>query len=581
MIESTMTMRPSETDAAEEERALRRAQKLMRPEHLAALPPSRLSASRSLVNKMLRERWTIELARFEIDERGHGEALYRIDANGMPLEFMVFSFEPDLRGRTGRIIGTNWDMMGSLVEGTTTAADFRHTLAEFPKLYAGRATPGTLIWCRSNRSMRAFDAVVESLAATEQPDIDVLASIGYLMRNTGLDGNGTFGTRSFLALEPDHPLRVPYHAQMLAAYMMREFSFDLVEHMARQRNPGAARLTPDIRRFLGIGNGSALGLVFFVNNHPVLVDRWLSVREQALAHARRLTLSRKSAELGRLLDLLDRAARYYAEDRFSYQAFADPHDIAADLRAVSADLNEHFGATGPGGEIAVGQFCDELESRIGVDAFETFNVLLIELVADVADGLVDKLTASEVLARRPEMPVSELIELLEREYRWALEMDMSSPSARAYVWYKSSDAEEPRRGPVDEVTRTSFDWDLDLPTHVQRLHSKLSRVAPELSVGEFLASDPGERAWVQRIQGLAGRHLHSPHMNMLADAFVPSQIVRLVNSVFHGIDKTLDGFGHYQQTNRGVVGLIFHGAPTREDLRSGTIDWIYPREPRT
>jgi hypothetical protein len=159
-------------------------------------------------------------------------------------------------------------------------------------------------------------------------------------------------------------------------------------------------------------------------------------------------------------------------------------------------------------------------------------------------------------------------------------IDLSISSARAYVWYKSSDAEEPRRGRADEVTRTSFDWDLDLPTHVQRVYAKLGRVDPELSVGEFLASDPAERAWVQRIQGLAGRRLHSPHMNMLADDFVPSQIVRLVNSVIHGIDKTLDGFGHYQQTNRGVVGLIFHGAPTREDLKTGTIDWIYPREPR-
>src|SRR5579875_2067216 len=119
----------SVTALEDQSRAWRRAQDLMRPEHLAALPPSRLSASRSLVNKMLRERWTIELARFEIDERGHGEALYRIDAGPMTLEFMVFSFEPQLTGRTGRIIGVNWDMMGSLVEGRTTPEDFKHTLA--------------------------------------------------------------------------------------------------------------------------------------------------------------------------------------------------------------------------------------------------------------------------------------------------------------------------------------------------------------------------------------------------------------------------------------------------------------------
>lgn len=563
-----------ETEVTGRSPAEERARQLMRPEHLAALPPSRLSASRSLVNKMLRERWSIELSRFEIDERGHGEALYRIDAGGMTLEFMVFSFEPKLAGRTGRIIGVNWDMMGSLVEGTTTPEDFEHTLAEFPKLYAGRATPGTLIWCRSNRSLRAFDDVVESLAAGRQPSMDVLATIGYLMRNTGLDGNGTFGTRSFLALEPDHPLRVPYHAQMLAAYMMREFSFDLVEHVARKRNPDAVRLAPEIRRFLGIGNGSALGLVYFVNNHPWLVQRWLGLREEALAHAR--ALAPDAGAVGRLLELLDRAIRYYAEDRFSYQAFADPADIAEDLRTVAAELR-----AGPADAATLGELADALAPRISVDALEVLNVLLIELVPEAADALVETPPAPEILVRRPAMRVGELLELLEREYDWALEIDMADPGARRFVWYKSSDAEEPRRGPAEEVQRTDFDWELDLPTHVQRIAGKLRALPPDRLVGEFLAGDPAERGWVQRIQGLAGRLLHSPHMNMLGEDFVPSRIVRLVNSAFHGIDKTLDGFGHYQQTNRGVVGLLFHGAPTRQELTAGTADWIYPAEPRS
>jgi hypothetical protein len=46
--------------------------------------------------------------------------------------------------------------------------------------------------------------------------MSVLAQACYLMRNTGLDGNGTFGTPSFLALEETHPLRHPLAAQMLA-----------------------------------------------------------------------------------------------------------------------------------------------------------------------------------------------------------------------------------------------------------------------------------------------------------------------------------------------------------------------------
>jgi hypothetical protein len=86
----------------------------------------------------------------------------------------------------GRIIGRAWDMMGALVEGPVSGEDIRITGEEIPKLYAGRATPGSLVWCRANRSGRAFNHTVDSLAAGRQPDIAVIADSCYLMRNTGL-----------------------------------------------------------------------------------------------------------------------------------------------------------------------------------------------------------------------------------------------------------------------------------------------------------------------------------------------------------------------------------------------------------
>ncbi|NED90611.1 hypothetical protein G3I76_62340, partial [Streptomyces sp. SID11233] len=71
------------------------------------------------------------------------------------------------------------------------AEDIEHTRNEMPRLYHGRATAHTLTWCRANRSLRVFAHVVEALAAGRQPDTVALARVGYLMRNIGLDGNGT------------------------------------------------------------------------------------------------------------------------------------------------------------------------------------------------------------------------------------------------------------------------------------------------------------------------------------------------------------------------------------------------------
>lgn len=540
----------------------------MRPEALAALPPSRLSASRSLMNTMVNEGWRVDLVHFDIDDRARGEAVYRVHTPSMSFDFMAFSFEPVLEGRTGRIIGTNWDMTGSLVEGEATPEHRRRTKAELPKLYAGRATPGSLVWCRSNRSLRLFDHAIECLAAGRQPDAEELWRTGYLMRNTGLDGNGTFGTRSFLALEDDHPLRAPYHAQMLAAYLMREFSFDLVEHLARQVSPDAVRLDPDLRRCLGLGNGSALGLVFFANNHPRLLDRWLTLRFTAVAEMREIPAASGDADLARVRELVDRAIDFYADDPFTYQSFTPATTVADGLRRIAKELRDVDASA------SFGDLVDGVRAEVCVDAVEVFHAILLELRPGRVDTLLRRMPVDEALRRRPERTVRELLALLRDEYSWADEFDTESHAGYRFRWYKSRDAEEPRRGPVEEVPE-GFEWALDLPGDVRRLTRLLHAQPGDRPVGEFLVDHPAQRATVQRVQGLAGGNYHSPHMNMLAGDFVPARIVRLLNSAFHGLDKTVDGFG------RNVLGLLFHGAPTREDLAAGAADdWIYPSRPR-
>lgn len=55
-------------------------------------------------------------------------------------------------------------MTGALFDGTADDSELAHTEREMPKLYGGRATAHTLVWCRSNRSLRLFEHVVSSLA---------------------------------------------------------------------------------------------------------------------------------------------------------------------------------------------------------------------------------------------------------------------------------------------------------------------------------------------------------------------------------------------------------------------------------
>ena len=94
--------------------------------------------------------------------------------------------------------------------------------------------------------MRAFATVSAALASGQQPDIDHLKEAGYLYRTTAVYGNGKFGIADFDRLKGYQDFWQPFSAQMAAVYMLREFSVDQVEHIARQREPGrAVALHPD------------------------------------------------------------------------------------------------------------------------------------------------------------------------------------------------------------------------------------------------------------------------------------------------------------------------------------------------
>lgn len=550
---------------------------LLQPSRLQSLPASRISAGRSLLEKMQREAWTFEIVNFDIDDRAEGEALYRVTTGtGQVFDFVVFSFEPTLDGRTGRITGQNWDMMGALIEGPTTAEDRAQTRTELPKLYAGRAVPGTLTWARSNRSFRAFDHTVEALAAGNQPDLRALWEVGYLMRNTGLDGNGTFLTRSFLTLESDHALRLPLHAQLLSAYIMREFAADLVEQMARHRDPDAAVLDREVRRMIGIGNGSALGLLFFVNTHPMLISTWLEQRQTLLAEAAQIPLALDAGPAGELgaaeqyRELLRRAADFARVDPYQYSRFDDPHQVAVQLNTAIAELDDLLAA----GSTTGAEMLDRLEGRIGDEAWELVAANLLELLPyERIEQALEGGIRSEQFVADAVMPTSELAEIIERDYRWALDIDMSGAGARHFVWYKSADAEEPRRGAATEV-EGGHNWALDLPTSVQALHAALS-TSPATNVGELLRERPDLRAAIERMQSLREFRFHSPHMNMLDESFVPVSIVRFMNSAVHGLLRTVD-----EGDDRNVLGLIYLGAPTAADLNEGLeLETRYPQMP--
>ena len=163
--------------------------------------------------------------------------------------------------------------------------------ANVPRQEAGRISGQEFVLSRANRSVRLFDYVVTCLANGQQPDLREIEPVGYLMRTTAVYGSGKFGAVD-RALWADRPeFAGSFQPELLAVWLIRSFTIDIVEHMARQRAPDRAiRLDPDIRRRIGVGNSTGLGMAPFLINHPALIHAWINARETALTRVRNLSL---------------------------------------------------------------------------------------------------------------------------------------------------------------------------------------------------------------------------------------------------------------------------------------------------
>ena len=544
----------------------RAAEIVMNPRRLGALQPGRLSAARSLYAKMIREHWRIELVSADIDRVGSGRVLYRIEADGHVMYVVAFSEEPQMVDRSPRIIGSSWDIVGALIDGEVSDAELEDTRTAIPRLYAGRATPETLVWFRANRSIRVFDHVVEALAAGQQPDVDRIAEVGYLLRNIGLDGNGTFGTKDFQNYGPEHPLAIPYSAQLFTAYMMREISLDLVNLIARARSAESVEADVTTRGSLAVGNGSALGLVLLTMNRPQLVNAWISGYEGLLADVleQRITPD----VFARVDELLREAITFKEQDRTDYGVFPSGEAVAVDLALIRRMLRKAEGAHAAGIAMTLGEVSRSIPTTVTPDAQEMFHSLLLELAP--VEQVIEATRALIVDERKqadPTTTVADLSAQISRGYAWVSEFAVAPHEDRSRIWYKSRNSEEPRSGPVAEVPDRTNDLAIDLIGGVRELQHALSDAAPSERIGRFLARHPQLGQIVGYVQATADLPYATPHMDVRDDRFVPAYIIRLFNAFCYGLDKTRDVH------QRNLRGLIFENAHFSRDLGLEARDW--------
>lgn len=552
----TADPRPGHPDPA----AFRRTpDEVMRLSRMGRAHPMRLSFLRILLRRLQAENWRFDRPVWEIDARGVGRAVYRAVGPARTYSLVAFAHDLPPDQRTDRVIATAWDATFALFDGTPDTADLDRLQANVPLQEAGRISARELSLSRANRSVRLFDHVVNRLAEGRQPEREELESVGYLMRTTAVYGSGKFGAADRAAIADRPELRAPFQAEMLSVWLTRAFTVDLAEHLAAlQGGERAVRLDPALRRGLGVGNSTGLGMAPFLMRHPVLLNNWIAAREEALARVR-VQQAADATEVAAFRTAL-------AEARDNARAWRSDHPIQidrlADLRADLARLANNVETTwNVGGRQPWDALWLWAADALTEEGQEALVSLLLEPHGSLIDDLAGSLDADEDQSFTIDgaMDVGHLRKILDDNYGWAVGGDYQNPEACSRFWYVSEEKLEPRLGQRHAEAGSERELPLDTARAAAALRAELEDWSDTVPVARLLLACPEHRHSVRRAQ-IAARHPYAEiRDNLIAADMLPIDLLRC-KLAFFGATR------FDPRSDRWVRISLFQGSPYPDEM---------------
>lgn len=542
---------------------------VMKAARLGAFHQSRLSFMRQLLRRLKAEHWQFQRPVWTLDSQGVGRAVYTASGPERSYSLVAFAHDLDPALRSDRVIATAWDATFALFDGIPDAADLDRLEANVPKQEAGRISSRELCMARANRSVRLFEHVVEALAAGRQPQRTFIDDVGYLMRTTAVYGSGKFGAADRESIAQRAELAAPFQAEMLTVFLIRAFTLDLVEHLAQARAPQqAVPLAPELRRRLGIGNSTGLGMAPFLLNHPVLLNNWVQARETALQRVRAV----RRATAGERQGFVDFLARAQAGVGLWHSEHPLQHARIKQLQVDLQRLEQHCAS----GKLQQQSPWDALyrwaEGALSLEAQECLVSLLLEPYGHLVDELGANMQADEQASFSIDgsLSIGRLRQIITEHYSWVAAIDFSRQASQALFWYVSEEKLEPRIGQRFAEPGQDLEQPLAVARDINLLQEALQGWAQTQSVASFLLQHPEHRHSVRRVQLAPAFPYADIQDNLIDQALLPIDLLRCKLSFF--------GATHFDpRSDRWVRITLFQNAPFPHELQQmAADDWSYP-----
>ena len=351
---------------------------------------------------------------------------------------------------------------------------------------------------------------------------------------------------------------------MCAVYLLREFSLDWVDYLAKQKGgSNAAALHPEIKRYLGVGNATGLGMAPYLINHPCVVDQWLTTREEALQVT--LICQIEPKKTAYFASLIKRAIQHFSEIVTINESQIKLNEaVVAELAVLQNNLMVTINQYSTWAEFLQAHHHLSLESQ------EVIISCLMELYPERVDAFQEKINADETLSLPKGKVIQDLIDVLELHYQWAINIDFSQPDNSHWFWYRSVDKEEPRMGVRGQEPGADRELALDIARQANKLYLALKPTDPKQLISEFILNQPKYRSIARRVWTMGHKPLGDIQMNVLHKTALPMHLLRCKLSMF-GATK------FDPRSDRWVRITLFQGAPLFAEVHSD--EWLFPLLP--
>ena len=544
---------------------LRSPKEIMKLSRLGCFHQSKLSFLRSFLEEF--KDWKYSRDLFDLNKDGFGKAIYSFSKNNRTYSLVCFANKLQDEERSDRVIATKWDAAFALHDGIPTKLDIERLYQNVPKQEVGRLSYKELTLSRANRSVRLFNKVIESLSNGIQPDIKLLAKVGYLYRTTAVYGSGKFGLADRFRIKNRPEIKGPFRLEMMLVYLVRQFTFDQINHIAKHKNPKKfVKLDATIAKGIGIGNSTGLGMAPFIVNHPTLLNNWVYSRECVLKDIREIE-DIKTSQFNIFFNCLKKSIKnvenWNTDNDFQKNKITQ---LLNDLNKfinffINLNINQKY---------LFNIIYKWAEKNVGEECLEYLVSIFMEPFDDIVNKYKDKMSSDEdkFFTIPTNRNIYELRNILENNYSDILNLDFSKKENNYNFWFISKNKEEPRLGNRFEVNGAELEQPLAIARDIKKLYQKVQSIKKNLSVAEFLIENDHLRHVVRRAFIIEKFPYSEILDNTIGEKLMPIDMLRLKLSFFGAIKFD-------PRSDKWLRICMFQGAPLPDELKNFDDKWVY------